>query len=116
MKITVAKEEFVNGLQVVQNVVGARSTLPILSNVLLAANGKRLEMRATDLEATIIGAIEAQVDQPGMTTLPAKRLFGLIREIETGEIEIKVDNKDKCTVGLQAQRNFSRRIPASAKI
>jgi len=98
VKITVAKEELVNGLQAVQNVVGVRSTLPILSNVLLAADGKRLEMRATDLEATIIGAVEAKVDQSGMTTLPAKRLFGLIREIEAGEIEIKVDAKDKCTV------------------
>ncbi len=98
MKITVAKEELVNGLQAVQNVVGARSTLPILSNVLLSADGKRLEMRATDLEATIIGAVESQVDQPGRTTLPAKRIFGLIREIEAGEIEIKVDAKDKCTV------------------
>ena len=98
MKITVSKEELVNGLQAVQNVVGTRSTLPILSNVLLVADGKSLEMRATDLETTIIGAVEAQVEQPGMTTLPAKRLFGLAREIESGEIEIKVDTKDKCIV------------------
>jgi len=98
VKITVAKEELVNGLQAVQNVVGARSTLPILSNVLLVASGKRLEMRATDLEVTIIAAVEAEVEQEGMTTLPAKRLFGLVREIEGGEIEISVDAKDKCTV------------------
>ena len=98
MKITVAKEELVKGLQAVQNVVGARSTLPILSNVLLVSSGKRLEMRATDLEVTIITAVEAQVEQEGMTTLPAKRLFGLVREIEGGEVEISVDGKDKCTV------------------
>ena len=98
MKITVAKEELVKGLQAVQNVVGARSTLPILSNVLLVSSGNRLEMRATDLEVTIITAIEAKVEQEGMTTLPAKRLFGLVREIEGGEVEISVDGKDKCTV------------------
>ena len=53
MKISVAKDDLANGLQIVQNVVGARSTLPILSNVLLVAGDKKLEMRATDLEVSV---------------------------------------------------------------
>tara|TARA_Y100001934_G_C12361009_1_gene780738 strand:- start:22 stop:1125 length:1104 start_codon:yes stop_codon:yes gene_type:complete len=112
VKITVAKEDLVNGLQAVQNVVGARTTLPILSNVLLAAGEKRLELRATDLEATLIGAIEANVEQEGLTTLPAKRLFGLVREIESGEIEINVDGKDKCTIQSGASVYKLNGIPA----
>ena len=53
MKISVSKEDLSSGLQTVQNVVGARSTLPILSNVLLIAGDNKLELRATDLEVSI---------------------------------------------------------------
>ena len=49
MKISVAKDDLAQGLQAVQNVVGARTTLPILSNVLLLAGDNKLELRATDL-------------------------------------------------------------------
>ncbi|HTH50217.1 MAG TPA: DNA polymerase III subunit beta, partial [Candidatus Limnocylindria bacterium] len=44
MKLTIAKEQLLNGLQAVQNVVGTRTTLPILSNVLLVASDARLEL------------------------------------------------------------------------
>ena len=57
MKISVSKEDLSSGLQTVQNVVGARSTLPILSNVLLIAGENKLELRATDLEVSINAAI-----------------------------------------------------------
>lgn len=98
MKITIGKEELVQGLQAVQNVVGARSTLPILGNVLLKAAGNRLELRATDLDVTVECAVTAEVSREGGTTLSAKRLFGLVREIESGEIELDVSDKDVCAV------------------
>ena len=65
-----------------QNVVGARSTLPILSNVLLIAGDNKLELRATDLEVSINASVPAKVEVEGASSLPAKRLFGLVREIE----------------------------------
>ena len=53
MKLTIAKDQIIHGLQAVQNVVSTRTTLPILSNVLLRADGNRLELTATDLDVTI---------------------------------------------------------------
>ena len=82
MKISVTKDDLASGLQAVQNVVGARSTLPILSNVLLVAGAKRLELRATDLEVSVHASVPANVEREGATSMPAKRLFGLVREIE----------------------------------
>ena len=53
MNLTIAKEQILNGLQAVQNVVSARTTLPILSNVLMSVEGEKLEFTATDLDVTV---------------------------------------------------------------
>ena len=53
MKLTIAKDQLLVGLQAVQNIVGSRSTLPILSNVLLETGDRRLSLTATDLDVTI---------------------------------------------------------------
>ena len=54
MKISVAKDDLAQGLQAVQNVIGARTTLPVLSNVVLVAGENRLELRATDLDVSCL--------------------------------------------------------------
>jgi len=86
------------GLQAVQNIVSTRTTLPILSNVLLRADGERLELTATDLDVTIACAVEAKVKKPGSSTVPVKKLFGIIRELSNVEIELEVDDKHTCTI------------------
>ena len=58
MNLTISKEQIINGLQAVQNVVSTRTTLPILSNVLLRAEGTRLEFTATDLDVTIACSVK----------------------------------------------------------
>jgi DNA polymerase-3 subunit beta len=98
MKFTIAKEQLLAGLQAVQNVVGARSTLPILSNVLMRAEGASLELTATDLDVTVSSGVEAKVDKAGATTVPVKKLFGIARELSGMEIEIEVDEKNVCSV------------------
>ena len=104
MKISVTKDDLTSGLQAVQNVVGARSTLPILSNVLLVADAKRLELRATDLEVSVHASVTANVESEGATSMPAKRLFGLVREIEASEIDIEVSDKEVATVQAGASK------------
>ena len=98
MNLTISKEQIINGLQAVQNVVSTRTTLPILSNVLLRAEGNRLEFTATDLDVTIASAVEAKVEKAGATTVPVKKLFGIVRELGNPEIEIEVDEKHVCTI------------------
>jgi DNA polymerase-3 subunit beta len=94
MNLTITKEQISHGLQSVQNVVSTRTTLPILSNVLLRADGNRLEMTATDLDVTITCSVEATVKKPGATTMPVKKLFGIVRELANPEIELETDDKN----------------------
>lgn len=93
MKLTIAKDQLLLGLQAVQNVVGARTTLPILSNVLIAAADGRLELTATDLDVTISCSVAAVVEQPGRATLPVKKLVDITRELPSSELEIEIDEK-----------------------
>jgi len=94
MNLIIKKEQILNGLQAVQNIVSTRTTLPILSNVLLRAEGNLLELTATDLDVTITSTVEATVQKPGATTMPVKKLFGIVRELSNPEIELEVDDKN----------------------
>jgi len=98
MNLTISKEQIINGLQAVQNVVSTRTTLPILSNVLLRAADNRLELTATDLDVTIACSVEAKVNQPGNSTVPVKKLFGIVRELTNLDIDLEVDEKNTCTI------------------
>ena len=94
MNLTISKEQILAGLQAVQNVVSSRTTLPILSNVLLRADKDRLEFTATDLDVTVACSVEAKVKKPGATTVPVKKLFGIVRELNGNEIDIDTDDKN----------------------
>ena len=98
MNLTIAREQIINGLQTVQNVVSTRTTLPILSNVLMRAEGERLEFTATDLDVTIACSVEAKVKKPGAATVPVKKLFGIVRELSNSEIDLEVDDKNTTSV------------------
>jgi DNA polymerase-3 subunit beta len=97
MNLSITKDQIIAGLQSVQNVVSTRTTLPILSNVLLKAEGSHVEFTATDLDVTVVCKVEAKVAKAGAITLPVKKLFGIVREL-TGEIEIEADEKNVASV------------------
>jgi DNA polymerase-3 subunit beta len=82
----------------VQNVVSTRTTLPILSNVLLQADGDQLRLTTTDLDVGVSGAITAQIEKPGATTLPARRLATIVRELPAAEINVEVDSKNVASI------------------
>ncbi len=94
MKIAISKENILAGLQQVQNVVTNRTTLPILSNVLFETLDGRLQLTTTDMEMSVRGSVEAEIERGGQTTLPARRLFNIIRELPSSDILIDVDSKN----------------------
>jgi DNA polymerase-3 subunit beta len=98
MNLTISKEQLITGLQAVQNIVGSRTTLPILSNVLLRAEGERLELTATDLDVTVSCSVEANIKKGGASTVPVKKLFGIVRELNAVEIDLEVDEKSTCSI------------------
>ena len=98
MKFSVTKEKLLECLQQVQNVVSTRTTLPILSNVLLQTNGSEVRLPTTDLDVGVRGSFEAQIEKEGATTLPARRLFTIIRELPSSEIQFDVDGKNAASI------------------
>jgi DNA polymerase III subunit beta len=98
MKLRFIKEKFLDGLQQVQNVVSTRSTLPILSNTLVRASKDGVSLTTTDLDIAVRCPIEASVLREGTTTLPARRLFTIIRELAHSEVEIDVDDKNFASI------------------
>jgi DNA polymerase-3 subunit beta len=98
MKFSVSKDKLLEGLSIVQNVVSTRTTLPILSNVLLQASEGEIRLTTTDLDVGVRGAVEAQVERSGATTLPARRLFSIVRELPAAEIYVDVDSKNLASI------------------
>lgn len=98
MKFTIAKDSLFNGLAALQGVVGHRTTLPILSNVLVQADAEHLDLTATDLDVTITRTVQAQVAKKGSVTLPARKLFSLVRELGPSDILFEVDDRSHCSL------------------
>src|SRR5215475_3146568 len=98
MKFAVTKEALLEGLQRIQNVVSTRSTLPVLTNALLETTKTGLRLTTTDLEVAIRCEIVAQVDKAGATTLPARRLAAIVRELPASEISLETDAKNISTL------------------
>ena len=98
MKFKIAREALQAGLQDVIHVVGSRSTLPILSNVLIVASKGKVRMTTTDLDVGVSGEIIADVEVEGQTTLPVKRLASIVSVLPASEVEIAVDSKHTATI------------------
>lgn len=98
MKFQIDKDVFQEALNQVQHVVSNRTTLPILSNVLIEADELGLQLSTTDLDVTITKRIPANVSTPGSTTLPARRLASIVRELPTSEIDFEVNEDNAATV------------------
>src|ERR1700741_2571711 len=98
MKFSVSKDKLLEGLSTVQNVVSTRTTLPILSNVLLQAVEGELRLTTTDLDVGVRGRVEANVERTGATTLPARPLFSIVRELRAAEIYAEVDTKNLASI------------------
>src|ERR1700759_3668355 len=88
MELTVAKSDLQKELQLCQGVVEKRSTIPILSNVLLKASDGKLQIAATDLDVTILSTCPARVTTAGGVTIEAKRLFDIIRSLPDEDVHI----------------------------
>ena len=84
MKVTLERGALLKSLGHVHRVVERRTTIPILSNVLLSAADGEVELRATDLDLAVTEKTPAEVGQKGATTLPAHTLFDIVRKLPDG--------------------------------
>src|ERR1017187_493734 len=89
MEFTVSKADLVRELSLSQGVVEKKTTIPILSNVLLEAAGDRLTLTATDLELGIRCSCPARVKKEGSGTVPARKLLEFVRLLPEGDVTMK---------------------------
>lgn len=101
MKFSLPKSRLTRYLQSVLSVVPAKSTLPILSNILIETLENKLKISATDLDVTIAATLDADVTKKGSAVIPGRMLFDIVKELPetditfegtTNRVEIKVPN------------------------
>lgn len=88
MRFKVKKEDLLNGIQTVQNIITPKTTLPILSHILIETQQDKIRLTATDLDIGITCVIPVDIQEPGAVTIPAKRFGDIIRELPDENIEI----------------------------
>ncbi len=100
MKLTIERSALFRSLQHVQSVVERRNTIPILSNLLVSADGGRLGLTATDLDIAVVDGTEAEVAQSGATTAPAHLLYEIVRKLPDGaQVELTLaEEGDRMTL------------------
>ncbi|MEQ1619311.1 MAG: DNA polymerase III subunit beta [Terricaulis sp.] len=95
MRLTIERQALLKALNHVQSVVERRNTIPILSNVLMAAEGDHLRLTATDLDIEIAEAAPAEVERAGQTTAPANYLYDFVRKLpDKAAIKFEVSGDD----------------------
>ena len=105
MELVVRKNDLLRELQLFQGIVERKNTIPILANVLLDAKGDEVRFLATDLEVALRSKCAASVSKPGVLTLPAKKLYEIVKSLPDTDIRIE---EDKAGVKVMADRFDSR--------
>lgn len=98
MKVKLAKDAIVDALLKVQTIVSTRSTIPVLYNVHIQAKDDRVTLTTTDLEVSIQTDLEARVIDPGSTTLPARKITSILRELPVQDIQMDVNDRNVATI------------------
>jgi DNA polymerase-3 subunit beta len=109
MELVARKADLVRELQFFQQIVERKNTIPILANVLLEGSGNELTLLATDLEVALRSRAEAAVNKPGSVTLPAKKLYEVVRALPDGDVNIETDRGGN-TVKVSGGQ-FSSKMP-----
>ncbi|MGE3957854.1 MAG: DNA polymerase III subunit beta [Vicinamibacterales bacterium] len=105
MELVVRKNDLLRELQLFQGIVERKNTIPILANVLMEATGTELRLLATDLEVGLRSRCDATVTKPGALTLPAKKLYEIVKSLPDTDVRIA---EDKTGVKVAAERFDSR--------
>ncbi|MGL1922375.1 MAG: DNA polymerase III subunit beta [Hyphomicrobiales bacterium] len=104
MKVTIERETLLKSLNHVQGVVERRNTIPVLSNILIAAKGDSVNFTATDLDISIVENVSAIVDQEGSITAPAHLLYDIVRKLPDGT-QISIEKVEDTRIDVRSGRS-----------
>lgn len=104
MEFVVGKNTLLKELGFVQGVVDRKTTIPVLSYVLVEAREGELALRATDLDVSVATSCEAGVKETGSICIPAKKLFEIVRSLPDAEITVKCNLQDQALITCERSR------------
>ncbi len=113
MELTLRRGDFLNELTLLQGVVERKNTIPILSNILLKASDGSLNFTSTDLDLTLLTQAQARVSRPGSVTVPARKLFDLIRNLPEADVALKL--MENHYLGVTCERSSFRLVAQPAE-
>ena len=113
MRFTLQREAFLKPLAQVVNVVERRQTLPVLANFLVQVQSGQLSLTGTDLEVEMISRIAVEDAQDGETTIPARKLFEIVRALPDGSKVTVSQAAEKITVQAGRSRFTLSSLPAN---
>lgn len=108
MEIRVNRVELLNELIPMQGIVERRTTIPVLTHLLLKAVDDRLEIAATDLEVSLTSSCDGEVQEEGAIAIQAKKFLEIIRASAGEEVELRIDQEGTLTI-LAAKSRFKIR-------
>ncbi len=108
MKLTIERSLLLKGLSHVQSIVERRQTIPILSNVLMQAEGNAVLLKATDNEIEIAEKIEAVVEEEGALTVPAHKLYDIVRRLPDGaQVQMTLSEETNQVLVVSGRARFA---------
>lgn len=113
MELTLRRGDFLNELTLMQGVVERKNTIPILSNILLKTSDGHLDFTSTDLDLTLLSRAKASVSHPGSVTVPARKLFDLIRNLPEADVRLKL--LENHYLGVTCERSSFRLVAQPAE-
>ena len=113
MELTLSKADLNKALLITQSVVERKTTMPILSNVLLSASENHLRISSTDYEITAFMSVKAKVVSTGSTTVSAKVFSDIVRELPDGDIMLKVSEGER--LEISAKKSNFKMVGVSAE-
>lgn len=105
MKITTSKDVLLKGIQVVQNAVSTKSTLPILSHILIEAKKNEIKLTTTDLEMGVSVSIEGETSEEGAITVPARKFSEIIKELSAQDA-ITIQIKKGQAISIECGKSY----------
>ncbi len=112
MEIRLNRVEFLSELVPMQGIVERRTTIPVLSHILLRAADERLHVAATDLEVSLTSWCEAQVQEEGAIAIQAKKLLEIIRASAGDEVTLRIEQEGLLTILVGKSVFKIRGLPA----
>lgn len=98
MRVTISREKLLEGLTAVTASIPAKTTLPVLSNLLVETTERGLRLSGTDLDIAVSVEVAAEVDAPGAITIPARKLNEIVRELSPAPVKLATTGEQRVTL------------------